>query len=174
MFLLYPVAVILDYAFAIICLLFINWWAPFLAYRGVVSDRGVDHIGYRLPEWLAWVDTYDGDLDSGLAPGEIGSTWTRIKWLYRNHGYGFTYWVLGVKFDPIKWKVKSYRDDGDLTFFAVGPNGTFNLHVTRFGIRLKLGWKAWNYFLVETETWDDKPWGPEMRVPVTFSISLAK
>ena len=174
MFLLFPIFALLDLSFTLLCVLFINWWAPIFAQPGVDYNRGVEYGGMRLPNWLAWVDTFDADLDAGLATGEVATYWTRVRWLYRNPGYGFGYWLLGATFDPIQWRVKSYRDDGDLTFFAVGPGGRFNLHVTRFGIRLKLGWKAWNNFEADTGTWNDQPWGPESRIPLTASISIAK
>lgn len=171
MFLLIPISILLDLAATVIAVLFVNWWAPLFAYDGEVMDRGVATKGPRLPEWLAWFDTFDGTLDAGLQPGETSSYWTRMRWLYRNPAYGFSYWALGARFIPGEWWVE--RCDSD-TFHATSQDGRFNWNVVRFGLRIKLGWKAWNYFQAWDKSWDTRPWGPEMRVPFVFSISLAK
>lgn len=175
MFVLYPLLAAVDLTFTFISLIFINWWAPAFAKDGVAYDRGEAFPGPVLPNWLKWFDTFDANLDVA-APNGVGTYWTRVKWLYRNHGYGFSYWVLGMKFDPIQWKVKSYSVvDGKHFFFAVGPHGTFNLNTIRFGLQFKIGWKSWNYYIPDDpKIWNDKPWGPEMRIPLVFSISLAK
>ena len=150
----------------------VNWWAPLFACDGEVLDRGVATKGPRLPNWLAWFDTFDGTLDAGLQPGEKSTYWTRWRWLNRNSAYGFSYWVLGVKFVPVLWRVDN---PSPTDFKATGPDGLFNRNVVAFGIQWKFGWKAKNYFDRDgCYPWSNKPWGPEMRVPFVFSLSLAK
>jgi hypothetical protein len=175
--LLYPFIALLDFAFTLFCFAFVYWWAPLFARPGEVWDRGVMHVGPTLPSWLKWFDTFDADLDAGLPAGQIGTYWTHVKWLYRNPAYGLEYWLLGVEFDPKEWTVVRYEPGPSPEFYATGPNGAFCLRTTALGIQWKFGWKAWNYFLADNSYftgWNDKPWGPEMRLPFTFSFSLAK
>ncbi len=176
MFLLVPFFIIADLLSLLVGVFLVNWWAPLFAYHGSVNDGAVTKIGYRLPDWLAWFDTFDGTLDDGLLPGETSCYWTRMRWLYRNPAYGFGYWVLGAEFDPAKWKVETLEIvDGKVrTFYATGPNGRFNWYAERFGIRWKIGPKAWNYYDSSTGRWKEFCWGPVWRAPFAFSISLAK
>lgn len=153
---------LLDTTFTIFAALFVNWWAPVFA----TSDA-------KLPNWLTWFDTFDDDLDTGVrtlgwAPGYL----SRVRWLYRNIGYGFGYYALGCDFLPELWAVKAYTEQ-PFTFYAVGPGDYFNYHVVRAGIRIKVGWKAWNMYQSWDGQWRKTPWGPEMRIPFVFSISLA-
>lgn len=173
MILSYLVLTVLELIFSLFCLVFVNWWAPLFVEDGEIWDRGETHVGPTLPNWLAWVTTFDADLDAGLPLGTRGTYWTRVKWLYRNHAYGFAYWVIGRDFDPDLWTVHRYETNGDEFLFYATGQGVFNLTCIRFGLRFKLGWKAWNYYNEDTCTWDYRPWGPVMRVPLTFSISLA-
>lgn len=154
----------------------VNWWAPCFARSGEVSDRGVVTKGPVLPKWLAWFDTFDGTLDAGLLPGETSCYKTRRRWLNRNPAYGWSYWVLGVRFTAGEWTVKTFETsaDGHITFYASGPHGTFNWYGVRWGILWKFGWKAWNNFDTATGTWKTEPWGPEWRIPIVFSFSIAK
>ncbi|MFD2271429.1 hypothetical protein ACFS07_13470 [Undibacterium arcticum] len=78
----------------ILAVLLINWWAPLFA-----SQDG------WLPNWLAWVQTFDASLDAG---GAQGSYWGRVAWLNRNPAYGFSYWALGVPFNPSEWRVTAF------------------------------------------------------------------
>lgn len=175
-FILYPFLAIFNVLFTLFSVVFVNWWAPLFAFEGTVYDRGVATQGTTLPKWLKWFDTFDASLDAGLAPGALSTYWTRLCWLYRNPSYGFGYWVLGAKFEPEKWSVKKFNphtDEKDFTFIAKGPGGLFNIHVIRFGWRWKLGWKAWNYYKLDG-SWEYRPWGPEMRMPLTCSLSRAK
>lgn len=169
---------ILDFVMGwIIAPLLINWWAPLFAYDGEATDRGVITKGPRLPNWLAWFDTFDATLDAGLKPGETSSYWTRMRWLYRNSAYGFSYWALGRPFDPSQWHVVAVRTSAPMNFEAFGPDDQFNHMFIWCGIEFKLGWKAWNYFDIDPqgiEAWKREPWGPEMRVPFVFSFSIAK
>ncbi|WP_136420397.1 hypothetical protein [Herbaspirillum sp. ST 5-3] len=160
----YPFLAIADLLSSLIALTLINWWAPLFATKDA-----------HLPRWLAWFDTFDADLDTGNRElGWNAGYWGRVRWLNRNHSYGFSYWALGIPFDPAKWAVQEYRSEGGETLFkARSIDGHFNIYMIRFGIRLKLGWKAWNMFDTATGTWKTQPWGPEWRVPFVFSISKA-
>jgi len=156
--------VILDTLFTIFVCLFVNWWAPLFA-----NDKG------WLPNWLSWVQTFDDTLDAGSRDGVFTTNsvfLARVFWLYRNPGYGFSYWALGVPFNASEWTVETYNTD-PLHFLAKGPNGQFNLHIIKFGFRFKLGWKAWNMYNKTNGEWLTTPWGPEMRIPFTLSISKA-
>lgn len=176
MIILIPFYILFDFAATLIACVCINWWAPLFAYDGAVRDQDQLKYGYTLPNWLAWFDTFDATLDAGLQPGETSSYWTRMRWLYRNPAYGFSYWVLGCEFDPRKWYVNTYKPE-PLTFRAYDADGHYEYMAVRFGIKLKIGWKAWNYFVIDQQSnqaWSRVPWGPEMIAPFVFSISLAK
>jgi hypothetical protein len=173
MILAFPFFVVLDITVTIAACLFVNWWAPLLA-----SKDG------WLPNWMRWFQTFDNSLDAGwqiqgnygtyLIDGTVPTGLTlylyRVRWLYRNPAYGFSYWLLGVPFVPAAWKVVCFMPGSNLTFIARGPRGAFNVHAARLGWRFKLGWKAWNYFDL-FNGWKSTPWGPEWRVPFVFSIS---
>jgi len=176
--LLYPIMAALDLIFTyVVAAVFVNWWAPLFAVSTIYKDRGVVKTGYKLPSWLHWFDTFDADLDQGVRDGSISGAstyWNRVKWLYRNCAYGFSYWEIGTVFIPQAWRVVRYEETTDrLTFIAVSNDGHFNLHATRLGLRFKLGWKAWNYYDKATGGWQRQPWGPEWRVPFVFSITRA-
>lgn len=164
---------ILDLTMTILACLFINWWAPAFSYLGSVQDGAVTKVGHRLPEWLAWFDTFDGTLDDGLLPGEVSTYWTRTRWLYRNPAYGFSYWVLGIDFYPKDWAVIGYSAD-PFRFLAEDRFDNFNYMAVVFGVKFKIGWKAWNYFDTETLRWKMVSWGPVWRAPFVFSVSIAK
>ncbi|MFJ9451527.1 hypothetical protein [Herbaspirillum sp. NPDC101397] len=176
--LLFPAFAATDMVFSnVVAVVLVNWWAPLFAVNTKYSDRGVEKTGYKLPAWLRWFDTFDADLDQGVRDGSIAGTstyWNRVKWLNRNSAYGFSYWAIGTVFIPQAWRVIRYEETAEqLTFIAVSKDGHFNVHVTRFGLRFKLGWKAWNYYDKLTGQWQSQPWGPEWRAPFVFSISLA-
>lgn len=159
----------------VIARLLVNWWAPLFAYDGVANDKGRAIKGPRLPNWLAWFDTFDATLDAGLQNGEASSFATRRRWLNRNPAYGFSYWVLGEPFDRTQWETVAYTAH-PLYFEATGPDGQYNRIRIWHGIKIKTGWKAWNYFIVDengTRSWERRPWGVEMRVPFVFSVSIA-
>jgi len=166
-----------DMFMTVIAFILVNWWAPVFA--------GAD--GW-LPAWLKWFQTFDNSLDAGWKlQGNYGNYLTdgvepvglkryiyRVFWLYRNPAYGFSYWALGVPFDPKQWTVVRFTGSeatGDLDFYAEGPDGQFNEHYMRDGQHVKKGWKAWNMFNAASRTWNTVPWGPEWRVPFVFSVS---
>jgi hypothetical protein len=172
MALAYPFLAVLDLFFdLLIARLLVNWWAPAFA----------DGRGY-LPKWLAWFQTFDASLDAGWQDGYFKTEGTpagfllfllRVRWLYRNSSYGFSYWVLGVAFDPTSWKVLHYEDTPDRTLFiALGEDGLFNVYYFGHLGTLKLGWKAWNYW--RTTTWRTTPWGPEWRTAIAASYTPFK
>ena len=161
-YLLTPVFVLLDLSATIISCLFINWWAPLFS----------DDKGY-LPNWLAWIQTFDDTLDAGMRDGLYSKDnvyWARVCWLYRNPAYGFSYWALGCKFDATQWTI---HDNVDGHFYATSTDGRFNLLLVAYGIKIKIGWKAYNMYSQFNQKWNTWPWGPEFRVPFVFSISLA-
>lgn len=158
---------VISKLFMLFCMLFVNWWAPLFA-----------NAGGWLPNWLAWVQTFDDTLDAGQRDGKYSPNMprylARVMWLYRNPTYGFDYWVLGMAFSGDEWFVVEYTDTEDkFKFYAVGPNGAFNYHAIIGPFRFKFGWKAWNMFDIKTLQWKKVPWGPQWRIPFVLSISLA-
>ena len=129
---------------------------------------------HRVLRFNTWIDPiFDATLDAGTGSGY----WGRVAWLYRNPAYGFSYWALGIPFVPTAWSVTAFTGDEHLpgfTFRAVCSDGHFNLHAVRFGLRFKLGWKAWNQYEQITGKWKTSAWGPQMRIPFVFSISIAR
>lgn len=178
----YVLYTIADLVFTLFSVLFVNWWAPFFAVSGniyVQQTRGYTNC-QMLPAWLKWFDTFDASTDAGWVDKYFSSKytltsppsywlrkWYQIRWLYRNPGYGFSYWVLGVPFDPTAWKVVKYNPS-TAYFKAEGNNGLFNVEISFMS--LKLGWKAWNYYDPTTGQFKSQPWGPELRVPHCFTI----
>jgi hypothetical protein len=180
--------VVLDISWTLICLLLINWWAPFLAVKGtpyIASVRGQsDYTNCQmLPQWLKWADTFDVTLDAGWVDRYWPNTytaeapppywvrkWYQIKWLYRNPGYGFSYWVEGIPFSSADWTF-SYTKTATLELWvATSVHGHFNINYTGFWGTYKLGWKAWNYFDPVTRAWaPGYMFGPVMRTPFAFT-----
>lgn len=165
----YPFGVAASLAITLFAMVFVNWWAPLFA-----------DSGGNLPRWLYWAQTFDATLDAGWQDGYIAATWgttgwrrylARVYWLYRNPCYALDYFVLGLPFDPSKWRVLRNVQTDTLSFFlAIGP--AFNLeYAGRFG-ELKLGWKAWNYW--NASAWRTTPWGPSWRVPLCFTYTPFK
>ena len=141
-----------------------------------------------LPEWLIWFQTQDNSLDAGwkiqgnfgtyLQDGTVPTGWTlykyRVQWVWRNTAYGFCYWPLGIEIHPSDWSIDEYQVDangGRLLLKAHDIHGHF-CYTTNTG--WKLGWKIWAYFQGLDKDgkpmWSDKPWGPEMRTSICFSV----
>jgi hypothetical protein len=134
----------------------------------------------NLPRPLYWFQTFDNTLDTGwykygiygtylldgTVPTGLTLWWYRVKWLWRNPGYGFDYWPLGMVFNADEWRV---RVDNDRWWIATGPNGAFCIKQLGDGVRLKLGWKVWAYW--RDGQWADPgyTWGPERRMPICFT-----
>lgn len=150
--------------------------------------------GGNLPRYLSWFQTFDATLDEGMYSrrrelkegtnddwadfdpypvDSFGRYMNRAKWLQRNTGYGFDYYLLGMPFVPAEWTVRRFEDTAVRTLFiATGPG--FNLYYYgRFGM-VKFGWKAWNYYDPRTGMWKTSSWGPEWRAPIAFSITPFK
>jgi hypothetical protein len=149
----------------------VNWWAPVFATKE-----------NRLPKWLTWFDTFDADLDRGVTDGFFTgppSYWNRVKWLYRNPAYGFSFFVLGVPYKKTEWILKYYvpaTPSAPESFFAYTPQGYFNAVFVKFGLKFKIGWKAWNHFNVKDGKFYDSMWaatGHDM-LPFVFSVSFHK
>ena len=106
----------------------------------------------NLPRRLRWFQTFDATLDEGRKPqyGMVGSDWyVRMRWLQRNPGYGFDYYLLGIKFVATDWHI--VRND-EFVFFAYSRTGAFNYTTKTGRWRIKLGWKYWNH--IESNNWD--------------------
>lgn len=164
MFLAYPFLGLLS-----VVLAGLTWLlAPLLA-KTVQPDG-------NLPRRLRWFQTFDATCFEGRQP-QYGMTGTDQEvaegWLRRNPGYGFDYWPLGCKFDPVAWRVLRYQVDeaGNVSFFAVGPGGRFNWTGKRGWLRWKLGWKAWNMYDAVTGGWKSTPFGPDWRIPICCTLS---
>jgi hypothetical protein len=170
---LYPFAALNDLVFTLLCYLLFNWWAPLFA----------DKDG-NLPNALCWLQTFDASLDEGWQGGYFSYTgtptgfrlwWLRVRWLYRNPGYGYSYWVDGVAFDPKQWTVTHNQIDavtGKTLWIARGPNGAFNINYLGKWGNAKIGWKAWNYW--DGAAWKTTPWGPAWRAPICFTYTPFK
>ncbi len=192
----YLLLALCSLAFSLFAKTCVNWWAPLLARQGEYVDRGVRYEGPVLPRWLKWFDTFDAHLDTGLQmglyadlPWVAARPWLRrIFWLYRNTGYGFSYYVLGVPFVPSEWEVTDYAEtpDGAVHFEAVHTptagrfNRRFNTYIKSDGGIEKFGWKAWNMLDREKlragadHPWHDQPWGPRWRIPFVVSFNPLK
>lgn len=164
----YIIWAFIDTSFGMIARVFFNWWVPIFA-----SEDG------WLPNWLKWFQTFDAPLDAGWRDGYRGfptptTKWQRyklrVKWLYRNTAYGFSYWVMGIKFDPSEWTVKRFVNTPELSnFVAVSSKGYFNFTYHGKWGEYKLGWKAWNYFDANKADWKNYPWGPVWRTQCVFT-----
>lgn len=160
MMLVYPAFVLASlFMTALTCLL-----APLLALF-VNPQTG------NLPRCLYYFQTFDASCFEGRNPqyGFTGSNWwVATRWLWRNPAYGFDYWPFGIAFVPAAWTVTR----SDATWFvAKGPYGQFNVEYGGQRLRLKLGWKAANYFDATTGKFRTTSWGPEMRTSLCFTIS---
>lgn len=168
----YLIYTLLDWSFTLSCWGLINWWAPLF-----ITSTG------HLPRWLKWVDTFDDVLDAGtrdgVFPAKDAGYKNRVRWLNRNPGYGFSYYVLGIRFDATEWMVEEY-DEKAGTFTARARSGHYNKRFVVWqprqlrswrlpGLRVKYGMKAWNMYDTDTKTWKTQAWGPEMRI--SFSCS---
>jgi hypothetical protein len=129
----------------------------------------------NLPRALRWFQTFDAPLDAGWRDGYFAHTgtptgfalwWLRVRWLWRNPGYGFGYYVAGIAFDPAAWRVVHFSTDGTSSTFIATDGRHFNIALGRSWLSLKIGWKAWNYFDAPTQTFRTTPWGPEMRTMI--------
>jgi hypothetical protein len=129
----------------------------------------------NLPRALRWFQTFDASLDAGWRDGYFSFHcpkrpfelwWLRTRWLWRNPGYGFGYYVAGIAFDPAAWRVVYFKTDGTSSTFIATDGRHFNIALGRSHLSLKLGWKAWNYFEPDSRTFRATPWGPEMRTMI--------
>lgn len=147
----------------------LNWWAPLFC----------DEQGW-LPNWLIWLQTFDNSLDEGWQGGTYNIAvptnrwqrhWARVKWLWRNSAYGFSYWPMGKEFKPEEWNIVQW--DQHIRYLK-GPDKQFSYFYQGKWGQLKLGWKAWNYWDENTNNWRTSPWGPEWRVPIVFGYTPFK
>lgn len=126
-----------------------------------------------------WFQTFDASLDTGWQDGKWTGIWdgryrylARVRWLYRNPAYGWSYYVLGCEFIPAKWTLVkwTYR-----VFYARSEDGHFCFKYTFLpsGTWFKFGWKAENMHDPESPTgWSLEPWGSEWRIPIVTSTNI--
>lgn len=172
MIFLYPFMFMLDLLFTLTACVLFNWWVPAFS-----SAEG------NLPSWLKWFQTFDATLDEGWKNGYFPVTGIptglalfklRVRWLYRNPGYGFSYYALGVTFEPGSWRVRVYRTNGVSSLFFATCGLKFNFEYGGPLGEYKLGWKAWNYYDTTAKVFKSTPWGPEMRAPLCGTINPLK
>lgn len=176
---LFAVLAIVDIVMDIVCKLFLNWVVVIFA----------DKAG-NLPRFLYWFQTFDATLYQGQLARErdlqYGKTkypefipypmtgWQRYLnrglWLFRNTGYGFNYFLFGLKWEPETWKVLRLVNTPEKSvFFAVGRRGFNFYHRSKYG-RYNLGWKARNMYDEKTGTFS-RVWGDGSKVPLICSIN---
>lgn len=164
----FPIMAVASMLFVLLTWIFAPWLALFANSAG------------NLPKWLSWFQTFDNTLDAGwnvqgnfgdylktgIAPTGLTLWWYRTLWLYRNPGYGFDYWLLGITFDSSQWTV---RVNNARWWIATGPRGAFCVRSMASGVSLKLGWKAWAYW--QSGAWAPSTfsWGPSRRTPICFT-----
>ena len=123
----------------------------------------------NLPNWLLWFSTHDNPLDGDKDHLERnkGDKWyqvylRRIKWLYRNTGYYFRYYVLGYDLPSRDKLIIKGNENIRSTYPAIegwcfSYDASKNIlsrgwmlyvvksygipFVPRLGIRIYLGWK---------------------------------
>jgi hypothetical protein len=164
---LYPFYALADLFFTVLTLIL----APVLSLFANKSGN--------LPRFLYWFQTFDATLDAGWQDVYFtkpdhwwGLWWARTRWLWRNPGYGFSYFLLGLAFNPSKWHVLSYHVENNVEFFAaIGPWLAFNLYGSLGKIHYKIGWKAWNMYDTDKGQWKTTQWGPLWRVPCVLSLT---
>jgi hypothetical protein len=194
----------LDFVFNLVCVLLVNWWIIFLArpvpqgtwlydkldakWRGIVED---------LPTAFKWFETFDASLDTGwtspyfvdrdtYSPTNLPSYWKRKyyqwRWLNRNSGYSFSYYVLGIPVDKSEWAINKFKwvpgdtGTGYGLFIATSSKGYWNISLDGKWGSYNLGWKIWNYWDKDIQTWyrNNKPWGPEWRTTIVMSVNPFK
>lgn len=183
LYIAYPFAAFAALVFDLASKFLLNWLVVLAA----------NNEGY-LPAWLKWFQTFDASLDQGMlarrrevADGLGGDTWAafnpypqttfdtyknRALWLFRNSGYGFDYYLLGVAWNPAEWRVVRYVETDTLVLFVAVGRG-FNVYAHgRYGMA-KLGWKAWNLYNKQTGKLEGT-WGDAGKIPITLSLSPFK
>ena len=135
--------------------------APVLPAFAVLRDGWSDNRNARaweprLPVWLSWFDTPDNSLwgDTGWrtihCPAYWGY-WGMVKWLIRNHGYGFKWSVLSARVDSPSSIISSgnpdvcRRDEKPVSFRASMGNywqlkSVFRLEFLGVAVTVNVGW----------------------------------
>ena len=134
--------------------------APFLPMFAVLrvgplENNNGDGIGWRLPIWLAWMDTPDnsiaGDYGHQQRNKDSSLYWLMVLWLWRNPAVGFDAYVLSAtlsKYDEVTvkgvWKVQD-APMGKEGYCYTSVGYYWNLvYINRFGnrcLKLDLGWQ---------------------------------
>ena len=132
----------------------------------------------NLPKYLYWFQTFDNTCDAGWQQGYDGYDpndplwWNRCKWLARNPGYGFDYWLFGIAWDKNDWSVSKWSSQDAVPnyYSATSKQGYFSWTYSSKHIQLKFGWKSWGLFDRATGQFKDGQFGPEKRQPLCFTI----
>lgn len=146
-----------------------KWWANWddgLDVRWMVYEHCVPHFAeYDFDRHYQYIDEWEAEKVIGhhhgfVIPKDMNFTWKekfqryvcRLAWLYRNTGYGFSYYVTGVKVDENDIvKIKTMENDGyiyyetDYAFCLKYEKKSF----ADFHWELFLGWKMQNVHGIE-------------------------
>jgi hypothetical protein len=141
----------------------------------------------NLPTWLKWFQTFDATCDAGWKDGYFLNLsdreyvnpegfllyLLRVKWLYRNPAYGFSYGPCGIAFVPGDWTIQNVVLDDTtgnvLYLYATDTKGHYCLMTEAGG---KYGWKILNYidhWQGRNPVWKTSPWGPQWRTMIAFT-----
>ena len=146
-----------------------SWWLPLFANKD----------GW-LPKRLYWFQTFDASLDWGWQGGtfeaSVSQHWDRTRWLFRNSGYGFSYFVMGIPMYVDRWHVhKCVNSEKKQLFIATDDAGHFNFYYHGPLGMYKFGWKAWNYWDIDKMDWKPRyQWGPLLRTSIVCSANPFK
>lgn len=151
----------MKYLFLLICEIPVSLLARILTPILPLFAIGKDH----LPSWLSWLDTPDSPIfgDAGFRAENPDSYWTRVKWLWRNSAYGFSWSVLGATINqtPVVESGDVWVGDNEATSIGrkTGLSGTLKIscgdyweyyRVSQWGntgkcTRVRIGWKLSGY-----------------------------
>ena len=100
---------------------------------GPLDNNSAQGFGPRLPKWLSWFQTPDNSLDGDATFERLNppSYMSKIKWLIRNPGYGFSVHYLTAPYyttvsgDPT---IKD-NDNAKAGWCCVNSNGLFQLRL---------------------------------------------
>lgn len=139
----------------------LKWWANWddgLDVRWMVTEHHVPHWAeYDFDRHYKYVDEWEAEKTIGIHHGYVipldtSFTWKeifqryicRVAWLYRNTGYGFSYYVTGVTVDENDIvKAKTMEQDGyiyyttDYAFCLKYDKKSFS----KYHWEIFLGWK---------------------------------
>jgi hypothetical protein len=101
--------------------------------EGRLDNNSQWGLGPRLPEWLSWFQTPDNSLDGDATFERLNppSYLSKIKWLIRNPGYGFSVHYLTAPYDTTVAGDPTIRDNDNARagWCCVNANGLFQLRL---------------------------------------------